>query len=139
MAFPFASSSHITSPSNSSSSFPTDELRSHTSGYHPRDEVDDYTQVSDSDSDLRSPKRLRLEELTERQSAMRINQENGVGGSTNGVSLSNGDSQNATNGTNMGMQSARRQELVRLMVQAMQDMGYRYTNIVRFLVDLLIY
>jgi hypothetical protein len=62
---------------------------------------------------------------------MRISQnENGVGGSTNGVSLnSNGDSQNATNGqalTNNRMQRARRQELVRLMVQAMQDMGYRY-------------
>ena len=112
MTYPFASSSHITSPSNSSSSFPTDELRSQTGGYHPRDEVDDYTQISDSDSDLRSPKRLRLEELTERQSAMRINQgENGVGGSTNGVSLSNGDSQNATNGqalTNMRMQRDRK-------------------------------
>jgi hypothetical protein len=131
LPFPFASSSHITSPSNSSSSFPTDELRSQTGGYHPRDEVDDYTQASDSDSDLRSPKRLRLEELTESRPAMRINQgENGVGGSTNGVFLSsNGDSQNATNGqalTNIRMQRTRRQELVRLMVQAMQDMGYWY-------------
>ena len=131
MPFPFASSSHITSPSNSSSSFPTDELRSQTSGYHPRDEVDDYLQASDSDSELRSPKRLRLEELTERQPTMRINQnENGVGGSTNGVSLSsNGDSQNATNGqANTRIQKARRQELVRLMVQAMQDMGYWYAR-----------
>ncbi|CAG8522629.1 10420_t:CDS:10 [Funneliformis caledonium] len=130
LTFPFASSSHITSPSNSSSSFPTDELRSQTGGYHPRDEVDDYPQASDSDSDLRSPKRLRLEEITEIQPAMRINQgENGVGGSTNGVSLnsSNGDSQNATNGqalTDSRMQRTRQQELVRLMVQAMQDMGY---------------
>lgn len=72
---------------------------------------------------------MRLEELTERQPTMRINQnENGVGGSTNGISLnSNGDSQNATNGqamTSNRIQRARRQELVRLMVQAMQDMGY---------------
>ncbi|RHZ47855.1 hypothetical protein Glove_566g10 [Diversispora epigaea] len=60
---------------------------------------------------------------------MRISKkENGVGSSANGVSpTSNGDSQIATNGQISKltvMKNNRRQELVRLMVQAMQDMGY---------------
>ncbi|CAG8545721.1 3038_t:CDS:2, partial [Scutellospora calospora] len=120
-------------PSNSNSSFPTDEPRTQTSGYHPRDEVDnDYSRPSDcdSDSDLRFPKRPRLTKpSTRKKQIMRLpKKENGVGSSTNGVpATSNGTSQTVTNGqasTLATLQNPRREELVRLMVQAMQDMGY---------------
>ncbi|CAG8755986.1 3685_t:CDS:2, partial [Dentiscutata heterogama] len=113
------------------SSFPADEPRTQTSGYHPRDEVDnDYSRPSDSDSDLRFPKRPRLTKPSIRKKPkMRIpKKENGVGSSTNGVSTtSNGSSQIITNGQVSALtspQNPRREELVRLMVQAMQDMGY---------------
>ncbi|CAG8477491.1 6286_t:CDS:2 [Acaulospora colombiana] len=136
LPFNFASSSHISSPSNSSSSNPTDELQSQSSGYHPRDEVEnDYLRPSDSDSDLRLPKRPRIARLpVTRRPTMRINKkENGVGNSTNGVSpTSNGNLPIATNGKTSEftkMANNRQQELVRLMVQAMQDMGYRLVNL----------
>ncbi|CAG8595983.1 14645_t:CDS:2 [Acaulospora morrowiae] len=131
LPFNFASSSHISSPSNSSSSNPTDELQSQSSGYHPRDEVDnDYSRPSDSDSDLRLSKRPRIARPFSARRSMRINKkENGVGNSANGVlPTSNGDSSAATNGKASEftkMTNNRQQELVRLMVQAMQDMGYR--------------
>ncbi|CAG8461376.1 8446_t:CDS:2 [Ambispora leptoticha] len=138
LPFPYSSSSHIiTSPSNSSSSLAIDETRSQVSGYHPRDDTDDYIQVSDSDIDLRSPKRLRTEENNiDKKPKMRINSENGVGaGSANGVSRSssNGEVEKSTNGqiiSNNGnsnynkLQKIRQQELVRLMVQSLQNMGY---------------
>ncbi|CAG8598641.1 10586_t:CDS:2 [Ambispora gerdemannii] len=115
LPFPYSSSHIITSPSNSSSSLAIDETRSQVSGYHPRDETDDYIQASDSDIDLRSPKRLRTEENnTDKKPIMRINSENGVGvGSTNGVTRAN------SNGDKI-----RQQELVRLMVQSLHNMGY---------------
>nr|CAG8577112.1 13882_t:CDS:10 [Entrophospora candida] len=70
--------------------------------YHPREDSDnDYLPASDSDSDIRSPKRLRID-ILERETNMRIGQ---IG---NGV----------------GEERIRRREIVRLMVQAMQSMGY---------------
>lgn len=129
LSYSLASSSHITSPSNSSSSLPTEEPRNQAAGYHPRDETDDYLQISDSDTDLRAPKRLRTKEIIEEGSSMRIDQtENGTGSSTNGVAHTNGDVEAVTNGhavTNTKLQKIRQQELVRLMVQSLQDMGYR--------------
>ncbi|KAG9303962.1 hypothetical protein G9A89_005872 [Geosiphon pyriformis] len=136
LPFHFSSSSLLTSPSNSSSSFPTDESRTQARGYHPRDETDDYIQVSDSETDLRSPKRLRTQEILDKDSKMRINQsENGVGGNANGVPhTNNGDCEDVSNGqilnnndnnnNNNKTQRTRKQELVRLMVQALQNMGY---------------
>ncbi|CAH1759138.1 9371_t:CDS:2 [Entrophospora sp. SA101] len=100
--------------------------------YHSREDSDnDYLPASDSDSDTRSPKRLRIDTL-EREINMRVGQTgNGIGGesTTNGRSSTNtnGNVQSSTNGqfsTNNGLQGTRRREIVRLMVQAMQDMGY---------------
>ncbi|CAJ0634268.1 1067_t:CDS:10 [Entrophospora sp. SA101] len=100
--------------------------------YHPREDSDnDYLPASDSDSDIRSPKRLRID-ILERETNMRIGQiGNGVGeeNTTNGRSstTTNGNLQSSTNGqfsTNNGLQGIRRREIVRLMVQAMQGMGY---------------
>src|SRR6266511_1850248 len=103
--------------------------------YHPREDSDnDYLPASDSDSDIRSPKRLRIDTI-EREANMRVGQTgNGVEeeGATNGISsttATNGNVQTTTIGqlpTNNGLQGTRRREIVRLMVQAMQDMGYKY-------------
>ncbi|CAG8589791.1 8173_t:CDS:10 [Paraglomus brasilianum] len=121
-------SSLLTSPLDTSSVLHNDEIQRHTRSVHRRDEFEELSN-SNSDEELHRAKRPRIEGLnTETKINMRINQnENGVGGSANGIShVSNGDTKECANGQAVvnKNENPRKKELVRLIVQSLQDMGY---------------
>jgi len=123
-------SSLLTSPLDTSSVLHNDEIQRHTRSVHRRDEFEELSN-SNSDEELHRAKRPRIEGLsTETKINMRINQnENGVGGSANGIShVSNGDTKECANGQAVvnKNENPRKKELVRLIVQSLQDMGYRW-------------
>jgi len=121
-------SSLLTSPVDTSSVLHNDEIQRQTRSVHLRDECEEFSNSS-SDEELHRAKRPRIEGLnTEAKINMRINQnENGVGGSANGVShVSNGDTKECANGQAVVKknENPKKKELVRLIVQSLQDMGY---------------